>query len=84
MEQLSFKDIGLRSLSEPSTLLSGVSGVLGVFTVGEWCLIITALITVLNFLKNWYIDYQKLKMEKEYHKARMGNERVWVDLNKKA
>lgn len=84
MEQLSFRDIADRTLSDNSTLWGGVSGLFGMFTVSEWCLLITAVVTILNFLKNWYIDYQKLKMEKEYHRARMSNEEVWQGLNKKA
>lgn len=60
-----------RTLNDSSTMWSMFTGVFGSFTAGEWCLIITAIITVLNFAKNWYIDMRKLKMYEEEHNDKM-------------
>ena len=82
MDRLSFKDITGRTLSDTSTMLSSLPSIFGMFTISEWCLLITAVIAILNFIKNWYIDYQKLKMEKEYHNKRMQSEKLWENLQK--
>lgn len=60
-----------KTLNETSTMWSIFTGFFGSFTVGEWCLIITAIITVFNFIKNWYIDMRKLKMLEEEHNAKL-------------
>lgn len=60
-----------RTLNESSTMWSWVTGIFGSMTVSEWCLIITAIITIFNFVKNWYIDMRKLKMLEELHKQKL-------------
>ena len=60
-----------RTLNDNSTMWGGVSGMFGALTVSEWCLLITALVTVFNFLKNWYIDTRKLNMLEREHLARL-------------
>lgn len=60
-----------RTLNDNSTMWGGVSGMFGALTVSEWCLLITALVTVFNFLKNWYIDMRKLNMLEREHLARL-------------
>lgn len=50
---------------------SGVSGMFGALTISEWCLLITAVVTVFNFVKNWYIDMRKLKMLEEEHQLKL-------------
>lgn len=71
MNGQNFRSIFDRTMSETSTLWSAFTGAIGSMTVGEWCLLITALVTVLNFVKNWYIDYKRLEMERELHAKRM-------------
>lgn len=66
------KNIVDRTLNEPSTLWSLVTGTFGALEVSEWCLLITAIVTVFNFIKNWYIDMRKLKMLEEEHKRKIG------------
>lgn len=63
-----------RALNEPSTMWSIFTGVLGQLTVSEWCIVITAIITALNFIKSWYIDMRKLKMLEEEHFAKLHKE----------
>lgn len=60
-----------RTLNESSTMWSIFTGMFGYMTVGEWCLIITAIVTILNFAKNWYIDMRKLKMLEEEHNSKL-------------
>lgn len=60
-----------RTLNESSTMWSLGSGMFGALTVSEWCLLITAVITIFNFIKNWYIDMRKLKMLEEEHHAKL-------------
>lgn len=60
-----------RTLNDSSTMWSFGSGMFGAFTVSEWCLLITAGVTIFNFIKNWYIDMRKLEMLEEEHKAKM-------------
>ena len=55
------KDVIDRTLNDNSTMWSGVAGVFGALTFNEWCLLITAVITIFNFVKSWYIDMRKLK-----------------------
>lgn len=64
-----------RTLNESSTMWSWVTGIFGSMTVSEWCLIITAIITIFNFVKNWYIDMRKLKMLEELHKQKLISEK---------
>ena len=71
MNGQNFRGIFDRTITETSTLWSMVTGAFGSMTVGEWCLLITAAITVLNFIKNWYMDYKRLEMEQELHIKRM-------------
>lgn len=66
------KNIVDRTLNESSTLWSLVTGTFGALEVSEWCLLITAIVTVFNFVKNWYIDVRKLKMLEEEHKRKIG------------
>lgn len=68
MKQSSILD---RTFNESSTMWSLLSGSIGALTISEWCLLITAIVTIFNFLKQWYIDMQKLKMLKEEHKLRL-------------
>lgn len=76
---IDMKNIVDRTLNEPSTLWSLVTGTFGALEVSEWCLLITAIVTVFNFIKNWYIDMRKLKMLEEEHKRKIGGS----DENKK-
>ena len=78
MNEPRYRDIFDQTIREGSTVWSGITGLIGSMSISEWCLLITAIITILNFIKNWYIDYQKLKMERELHvkqlKGFIGNE----------
>ena len=65
------KDTIDRTLNDSSTMWGTVSGIFGALTIREWCLLITAVVTVFNFIKNWYIDMRKLKMLEEEHKAKL-------------
>ncbi|HHV6356550.1 TPA: hypothetical protein ACUMPZ_001761 [Haemophilus influenzae] len=67
------KDIIDKTLNDSSTMWSGVAGVFGALTVSEWCLLITAAITIFNFIKSWYIDMRKLKMLETEHLLKLGN-----------
>lgn len=69
------KDIVDRTLNDSSTMWGVVSGTFGVLTISEWCLLITAVVTVFNFIKNWYIDMRKLKMLEEEHQHKLKQER---------
>lgn len=60
-----------RTLNDSSTMWSGVAGMFGALTINEWCLLITAVFTIFNFIKNWYIDMRKLKMLEEEHKLKL-------------
>lgn len=60
-----------RTFNESSTMWSLLSGSIGALTISEWCLLITAIVTIFNFLKQWYIDMQKLKMLKEEHQLKL-------------
>lgn len=60
-----------RTLNESSTMWSMFTGLFGSMTISEWCIIITAIITICNFAKNWYIDMRKLKMIEEEHLQKM-------------
>lgn len=62
-----------RTLNDSSTMWGGVSGMFGALTISEWCLLITAIIAIFNFIKNWYIDMRKLKMLEEEHHLRVGH-----------
>lgn len=77
------KDIVDRTLNESSTMWGFGSGMFGALTFNEWCLLITVIVTVFNFIKNWYIDMQKLKMLEEEHKAKLEKERGNEDEHKK-
>ena len=74
------KGIVDRTLNDSSTMWGGVSGMFGALTVSEWCLLITAIVTIFNFIKNWYIDMKKLKMLEEEHQAKL---KGFVDENAK-
>lgn len=65
------KDTINRTLNDSSTMWSTASGIFGALTISEWCLLITAVVTVFNFVKNWYIDIRKLKMLEEEHKVKL-------------
>jgi hypothetical protein len=65
------KNILDKTLNDSSTMWSGVSGMFGALTISEWCLLITAVVTVFNFVKNWYIDMRKLKMLEEEHQLKL-------------
>lgn len=65
------KDVIDRTLNDSSTMWSGVSGIFGALTFDKWCLLITAVITIFNFIKSWYIDMRKLKMLEEEHQLKM-------------
>ena len=60
-----------RTLNESSTIMSIFTGMFGTMSVSEWCLLITAVITIFNFIKNWYIDMRKLKMLEEEHAQKL-------------
>lgn len=60
-----------RTFNESSTIWSITTGMIGTLSVSEWCLLITAVITIFNFCKNWYIDMRKLKMLEEEHLAKL-------------
>lgn len=77
MEVVSYNMKGVvdRTLNDSSTIWSIVSGSLGGLTVSEWCLLITAVVTVFNFIKHWYIDMRKLKMLEEEHQHKLKQER---------
>lgn len=67
------KDVVDRTLNDNSTMWSGVAGIFGALTFNEWCLLITAVITIFNFVKSWYIDMRKLKMLEEEHQLKLGH-----------
>lgn len=67
------KDVIDKTLNDNSTMWSGVAGVFGALTFNEWCLLITAVITIFNFVKSWYIDMRKLKMLEEEHQLKLGH-----------
>lgn len=77
-----FYSITNRTLNESSTMWSAVTGIFGSMTVSEWCLVITAIITIFNFIKNWYIDMRKLKMLEELHKAKLISAKELTNENK--
>ena len=70
-KQVQMKDTIDRTLNDSSTMWGAASGIFGALTISEWCLLITAMVTVFNFIKNWYIDMRKLKMLEEEHKAKL-------------
>lgn len=60
-----FKDLLRRALDENSTQLSTIPSIIGYFNVSEWCMIITLLVTIANFIKGFVNDRKKLKLEEE-------------------
>lgn len=60
-----------KTLNETSTTTSWLSSIWGSFTVSEWCLLIGAVVTLCNFIKNYYIDMKKLKMLQEEHRIKL-------------
>ena len=60
-----FKDLLRRALDENSTQLSTIPSIIGYFNVSEWCMIITLLVTIANFVKGFVNDRKKLKLEEE-------------------
>lgn len=70
-KQVQMKDTIDRTLNDSSTMWGTASGIFGALTISEWCLLITAVVTVFNFIKNWYIDMRKLKMLEEEHNAKL-------------
>ena len=60
-----------KTMNETSTLSSWLSSVWGTFTVSEWCLLIGAVVTLCNFIKNYYIDMKKLRMSEEEHQIKL-------------
>lgn len=65
------KEVFDRTLNDSSTVWSGISGMYGALTFSEWCLLITVIVTILNFLKNFYIDMKKLKMLQKEHQIKV-------------
>lgn len=70
-KHVQMKDTITRTLNDSSTMWGTASGIYGALTISEWCLLITAVVTVSNFIKNWYIDMRKLKMLEEEHKTKL-------------
>lgn len=60
-----FKDLLRRALEENSTQLSTIPSIIGYFNVSEWCMIITLLVTIANFIKGFINDRKKLQLDEE-------------------
>lgn len=69
-----FKKLVDQTMNESSTMWGMGSGMFGALTVSEWCLLLTAVVTIFNFIKNWYIDMKKLKMLEEEHRLKIKGE----------
>ena len=52
------KDVIDKTLNDSSTMWSGVAGTFGALTISEWCLLITVVITIFNFIKMLEEEHQ--------------------------
>lgn len=60
-----------KAVHEPSSILGYFTSLMGVLSVSEWCILIGAVITVLNFLRALCKEREELKMKREKHELEM-------------
>lgn len=68
MNNIDIKSIITQTLNENTTHWGTASGVVGYFTISEWCVLITVIITIITFIKNLIVDVVKIKLMRDIAK----------------